>query len=542
MRGLRICFLFLILLSHFLQVSSAPRKRKAIPAKPALTWVKDNSKLFTVQQAENLNSDIQSFKDSLEALPGIYVVTQNDYSIKSPYFRAFKSSVSDDKWYISEAKEYADDFVILIRPRNRTFTTPQLSILYNRNSLKISPFISPLKIERWQNEYNKYLSDTPDTEQSEVIKKLIDLLVSRFFDGQIRDYANIISSQDEMEIARFIKNFQDSTMYKVAVATTLNEEGEDSVFGRALNLRKNDSKEKTVRMAVEYKNLNADIVFVFYPKGVYVFSSLDKEKLSDKAIQNMVSDFIVPQNKTGKHKQAVQLSLKALSDHLKGEKPLDGMSVWEKLGAMLLGVGIPAVFGFYIFKSSTKKKKEQVPNSKPAILNKPNPEKKQVQSLQTKPTSRQVLSAKPEKPEEKNVIKPSISSTPEVAIRKIPLLKLTRATENNKDRGWTLDNTGSLPVTMSRIDDLFKPISPRNEYEKVMLEMIDYIRSLREYTDHEIAHSLGGEGLSGYLDQLYGYVDPAAVRIVFNRGLELLLKNYAERDSRVGKYITTNRH
>lgn len=542
MRGLRICFLFLILLSHFLQVSSAPRKRKAIPAKPALTWVKDNSKLFTVQQAENLNSDIQSFKDSLEALPGIYVVTQNDYSIKSPYFRAFKSSVSDDKWYISEAKEYADDFVILIRPRNRTFTTPQLSILYNRNSLKISPFISPLKIERWQNEYNKYLSDTPDTEQSEVIEKLIDLLVSRFFDGQIRDYANIISSQDEMEIARFIKNFQDSTMYKVAVVTTLNEEGEDSVFGRALNLRKNDSKEKTVRMAVEYKNLNADIVFVFYPKGVYVFSSLDKEKLSDKAIQNMVSDFIVPQNKTGKHKQAVQLSLKALSDHLKGEKPLDGMSVWEKLGAMLLGVGIPAVFGFYIFKSSTKKKKEQVPNSKPAILNKPNPEKKQVQSLQTKPTSRQVLSAKPEKPEEKNVIKPSISSTPEVAIRKIPPLKLTRPTENNKDRGWTLDNTGSLPVTMSRIDDLFKPISPRNEYEKVMLEMIDYIRSLREYTDHEIAHSLGGEGLSGYLDQLYGYVDPAAVRIVFNRGLELLLKNYAERDSRVGKYITTNRH
>lgn len=542
MRGLRICFLFLILLSHFLQVSSAPRKRKAIPAKPALTWVKDNSKLFTVQQAENLNSDIQSFKDSLEALPGIYVLTQNDYSIKSPYFRAFKSSVSDDKWYISEAKEYADDFVILIRPRNRTFTTPQLSILYNRNSLKISPFISPLKIERWQNEYNKYLSDTPDTEQSEVIEKLIDLLVSRFFDGQIRDYANIISSQDEMEIARFIKNFQDSTMYKVAVVTTLNEEGEDSVFGRALNLRKNDSKEKTVRMAVEYKNLNADIVFVFYPKGVYVFSSLDKEKLSDKAIQNMVSDFIVPQNKTGKHKQAVQLSLKALSDHLKGEKPLDGMSVWEKLGAMLLGVGIPAVFGFYIFKSSTKKKKEQVPNSKPAILNKPNPEKKQVQSLQTKPTSRQVLSAKPEKPEEKNVIKPSISSTPEVAIRKIPPLKLTRPTENNKDRGWTLDNTGSLPVTMSRIDDLFKPISPRNEYEKVMLEMIDYIRSLREYTDHEIAHSLGGEGLSGYLDQLYGYVDPAAVRIVFNRGLELLLKNYAERDSRVGKYITTNRH
>lgn len=542
MRGLRICFLFLILLSHFLQVSSAPRKRKAIPAKPALTWVKDNSKLFTVQQAENLNSDIQSFKDSLEALPGIYVVTQNDYSIKSPYFRAFKSSVSDDKWYISEAKEYADDFVILIRPRNRTFTTPQLSILYNRNSLKISPFISPLKIERWQNEYNKYLSDTPDTEQSEVIEKLIDLLVSRFFDGQIRDYANIISSQDEMEIARFIKNFQDSTMYKVAVVTTLNEEGEDSVFGRALNLRKNDSKEKTIRMAVEYKNLNADIVFVFYPKGVYVFSSLDKEKLSDKAIQNMVSDFIVPQNKTGKHKQAVQLSLKALSDHLKGEKPLDGMSVWEKLGAMLLGVGIPAVFGFYIFKSSTKKKKEQVPNSKPAILNKPNPEKKQVQSLQTKPTSRQVLSAKPEKPEEKNVIKPSISSTPEVAIRKIPPLKLTRPTENNKDRGWTLDNTGSLPVTMSRIDDLFKPISPRNEYEKVMLEMIDYIRSLREYTDHEIAHSLGGEGLSGYLDQLYGYVDPAAVRIVFNRGLELLLKNYAERDSRVSKYITTNRH
>ena len=542
MRGLRICFLFLILLFHFLEASSAPRKRKAIPDKPALTWVKDNSKLFTVQQAENLNSDIQSFKDSLKAFPGIYVVIQNNYSIKSPYFRAFKSSVSDDKWYISEAKEYADDFVILIRPRNRTFTTPQLSILYNRNSLKISPFISPLKIERWQNEYNKYLSDIPDTEQSEVIKKLIDLLASRFFDGQIRDYANIISSQDEVEIASFIKNFQNSTMYKIAVVTTLNEEGEDSVFGRVLNLQKNDSKEKTEQMAVEYKNLNADIVFVFYPKGVYVFSSLDKEKLSDRAIQNMVSEFIVAQNKTGKYKQAVQLSLIALSDHLKGEKPLDGMSVWEKLGAMLLGVGIPVAFGFYIFKSSTKKKKEQVPNSKPAILNKPNPEKNKVQSRQTKPTSRQVLSAKPEKTEEKNVIKPSISSTPEVAIRKIPPLKLTRPTENNKDRGWTLDNTGSLPVTMNRIDDLFKPISPRNEYEKVMLEMIDYIRSLREYTDHEIAHSLGSEGLSAYLDELYGYVDPAAVRIVFNRGLELLLKNYAERDPRVRKYITTNRH
>ena len=541
MRRLRIGFLFLIMLPLFLDVFAAPRKRKAVQAKPSLAWVKDNSKLFTAQQAEDINSNIKNLKDSLKTLPSIYVVTQNDYSIKSPFFRAFKSSVSNDKWYVSEAKEYADDFVILIRPRSKVFTTPQLNILYNRNSPAILPFISSVKIDRLQNEYNKYLSDTPNTAQSEVLEKLINTLGARFFDGQIRDYTHAISSQDKVEINHLIKGFEDSTTYKVAVVTTLNEDGEDSVFGRALKQQNNDSQDKQMQMTVEYKNLNADIVFVFYPKGVHIFSSLDKEKLSDKAIQNLMSKFTSPQAKTAKYKQAMQLSLTALSEHLKGEKPLDGMSIWEKLAATLLGVGIPAGFGWYIFKDSLRKKKTKATHVKP-VANKPTAEKKPVRSPQNKPVANQTSVFKPERKEEKPVPKPNNPPTTEQVIKKIPPLKLTKPTNHAEDRGWTLDNTGSLPVTMSRIDDVFKPISPRNEHEKVMLEMIDYIRSLREYTDQEITHSLGNGGVSLYLDELYGYVDPAAVRIVFNRGLDILIKNYAERDPRVSKYVSGTRH
>lgn len=542
MRALRVSFILIVLLSLYVDSYAAPRKRTASAAKPTLTWVKDNSKLFTVQQAEILNTKIQNLKDSVKTLPDIYVVTQNDYSIKSPFFRAFKSSVTDDKWYISEAKEYADDFVILVRPRSKVFTTPQLNILCNRNSLSITPFLTSVKIDRLQNEYNKYLSDAPNTAQWEIIEKLIYTLRSRFFDGHIRDYSSVVAPQDKVEIARFIQNFQDSTTIKVAMITTLNGEGEDSVFGRTLVSSKDGtSKDKQAQMAVEYKNLNADIVFVFYPKGVYIFSSLSKEKLSDKAIKNLTADFTLPQVKSGNYKQSMQMSLTALSDHLNGNKPLDGMSIWEKLGAVLLGVGIPAAFGFFILKDSLKKKKTKAATAKPAI-SKPVLERKPQPVQSNKPSVNHPSDTKPEKKDEKIEAKPSHHKPIDTSMRVLPLLKLTKPTESGEDRGWTLDNTGSLPVLMTRIDDVFKPISPRNEHEKVMLEMIDFMRLLREYTDQEIAHSLGSKGVSLYLDELYGYVDPAAIRVVFTRGMDVLLKNYAERDPRVSKYISTHHH
>lgn len=540
MRRLRICFIFILLLALCLDGYAAPKKRRAAPAKPVFEWVRDNSKLFTIQQAADLNKVIENLKDSLKTLPPIYVVTQNDYSIKSPFFRAFRSSVTDDKWYLSESKDYEDGFVILIRPRSKVFTTPQLNILCNRNSAFIVPFITSQKIDRLQNEYNKYLSDAPNSAQSAVIEKLVYSLHSRFFDGRVRDYRNVLSPQAEAEVNLMIQNFQDSTTVKVAMITTPNGEGEDSVFGRALLQQKDSDNHKQKQMAVEYKNLDADLIFVFYPKGVWVFSNVDKEKLSDKALQNLINKYALPRNKAGQYKQAMQESLSALSTHFNGDAPLDGMSMWEKIGAMLLGVGIPAAFGWFIFKDSLKKK-NKASNLKPAV-NKPVSEKKPTPSArQNKPAVTQTATSKPEKEEEKKEdkihVKPSVPPITDVVMKVVPRLVLTKPAEIGTDRGWTLDNTGSLPVTMTRIDEVFKPISPRNEHEKMMLEMIDYMRFLREYTNEEIAHSLGSEGVSLYLDELYGVVDPAAVRIVFNRGLDLLIKNYAERDPRVSKYI-----
>lgn len=541
MRGLPVSFIFIVLLSLCFDSSAAPRKRRATTAKPTLSWVKDNSKLFTTQQAANLNQKIENLKDSIKALSPIYVVTQNNYSISSPFFKALKSSVADDKWYLSESKEYADAFMILIRPRSKVFTTPQLNILCNRNSAAIVPFLSSVKIDRLQNEYAKYLSDTPNTAQIEVITKLIEELSSRFFDGQVRDYNNLISTQDKTQIEQLIKSFRDSTGIKVAMVTTRNSGGEDSAFGRTLMSKTGDSKDEQSEMTVEYKNLNADIVFAFYPKGVYLFSSLDKEKLSDKAIQNLISSITQPQAKSGKYRNAMQMSLATLSKHLNGEEPLDGMSIWQKLGAALLGVGIPSVFGWLIFIDSSKKKKARSTSTSKPVVSKPVAEKKTVSSQQSKPSPKPKPEPKPEKKEDKINSKPLDHTTPEIPNRKLPSLKLTKPIEDGEDRGWTLDNTGSLSVMMSRIDDLFKPISTRNGHEKIMLEMIDYMRLLREYTDQEIAHSLGNVGVSRYLDELYECVDPAAVRIVFSRGLDLLIKNYAERDSRVSKYVSTSR-
>lgn len=534
MRGFRIYFIYIVLLFICLEGYAAPKKRKAVAVKPALEWVKDNAKLFTVQQATDLNTEIKKLKDSANYLPAIYVVTQNDYSIRSPYFGAFKSSVADDKWYISESKDYSNDFVILVRPRSKVFTTPQLNILCNRSSAAIVPFLTAQKIDRLQNEYTKYLSDAPNSAQSAIIEKLIYVLHSRFFEGRIRDYKNLISAEDKTEIAHLIQNFQDSTTIKVAVVTTFNKEGEDSVFAPPLIQQKDDDNGKQKQMVVEYKNLDADLVFVFYPKGVWVFSNVDKDRLSNKALQNLISKYTLPLGKSEQYKEAMKESLSALSVHIDGDKPLDGMSMWEKLGAMLLGVGIPAAFGWYIFKDSVKKKKKVV-HRKP-IVNKPVVEKKSVSSQQNKPTISQSTTPKPEKKEEKAQPKPASAPIVDIQIKILPRLAFTKPTESAVDRGWTLDNTGSLPVTMSRIDEVFKPISPRNEHEKMMLEMIDYMRSLREYNDQEIARSLGSEGISIYLDELYGVVDPAAVRIVFNRGLDLLIKNYAERDPRVGRY------
>lgn len=533
---LRICFLFIVLLSFLPDGSAAPKKRRTVSVKPTLTWVKDNSILFAVKQAEELNTTIQSFKDSVKVLPDIYVVTQNDYTVKSPFFRAFKSTVANDKWYVSEGNDYGNSFVILVRPRSRVFTTPQLHILCNRNSPSISPFFSSVKINQLQNEYTKYLNDSPNAAYPEIFERLVNTLRSRFFDGQIRDYSHVISSEDEVEIARLIQKFQDDTTLKVAVVTTLNREGEDSVFGRALVQQRSDSESKKDQMTIEYKNLNADIVFVFYPKGVYVFSSLNNDKLSEKAIQNMISKFTLPQAKSTKYKQAMQLSLAALSAHLNDDEALDGMSSWEKLGAILLGVGIPVAFGWYIFKGSLKKKKSKPSTVKP-IVGKPAVEKKAEVSRSNKPASRSVTVSKPEKKDEKSQVKPQVVPLTEVPLKVLPSLILTKPTDDGEDRGWTLDNTGSLAVTMNRIDEVFKPVSPRNGHEKAMLDMIDYMRSLKGYTDEEITHSLGAKGVSLYLDELYGWVDPAAVRIAFTRGLDLLLKNYSERDPRVGKYV-----
>lgn len=546
MYRLSALFVFCILCLSVLDTSAAPRKRRAVIAKPTLEWVKDNSKLFTVSQAEELNNTIKEIKDSVKIFPKVYVVTQNSYATKSPYYKAFQSSTTNDKWYISESKEYANDFVILVRPKNKLSAESQLHILCDKNSPVISRFISSQKIDQLQSEYTKRLNEASNSTQVDVVQKLILALQSRFFDEQIRDYTHTIGQSNTKEIANSIKIFTDKTSYKVAVITTSNNDKEDSVFAKS-KTKKANSKEIQDSIIVEYENLNADLVFVFYPKGVYLFSKLDKEILSDKAISNLLAEYTQPQAKSGQYKEAMEASLIALSDHMTNETLLDGMSLFEKVAAVLLGIGIPVAFCWFIFKDSFKKTKTKPTSttskpttSKPVVTkpvnSKPTTDKKPAQLRVNKPTD------KPEKKTEK-VPSQSVEPTLNVLVPTniLPLLKLSKPSEGDMDRGWTLDNTGSLSVVMNKIDDLFKPISPRNEHEKVMLEMIDYMRSLREYTDQEIAYSLGIGGVSIYLDELYGYVDPAAVRIVFNRGLDLLMKNYAERDPRVSKYVSTTR-
>lgn len=124
-----------------------------------------------------------------------------------------------------------------------------------------------------------------------------------------------------------------------------------------------------------------------------------------------------------------------------------------------------------------------------------------------------------------------------------PRARKTKAdnTERGKfvlsEKGWTKDNTLNIEVSFLTIEDMIYPLRLRNEHEKAVKRIIQYIRLLDRYTDSQIKETLGEEGLIIPLDNLWKKINPDFVRDVYKRSLFLVVENYAERDERVKPFL-----
>lgn len=114
-----------------------------------------------------------------------------------------------------------------------------------------------------------------------------------------------------------------------------------------------------------------------------------------------------------------------------------------------------------------------------------------------------------------------------------------RKTQNSKSltlkekRGWDTDLTKDLIVCGLTIEDKINPILLCNEHEKEIRRMMWYIRLLEEYSDEQIAQTLGQSGLLPHLEKLWQTIDRRFVRKVYIKSFVILVEIYSLRDSRV---------
>ncbi|MDU1905669.1 MAG: ankyrin repeat domain-containing protein [Dysgonomonas sp.] len=127
---------------------------------------------------------------------------------------------------------------------------------------------------------------------------------------------------------------------------------------------------------------------------------------------------------------------------------------------------------------------------------------------------------------------------PKKETRKTPAKKTKKKEPLISDKGWSEDNTLNIEVTFLTIEDMIYPLRLRNEHEKIVKKMIQYIRVLSRYTDEQIEQTLGEKGLIVHLDNLWDKINPDFVRDVYKRSLFLIVEDYSKRDERVKVFLS----
>lgn len=132
--------------------------------------------------------------------------------------------------------------------------------------------------------------------------------------------------------------------------------------------------------------------------------------------------------------------------------------------------------------------------------------------------------------------KPS-QTKPKKETRKPPAKKTKKKVPLISDKGWSEDNTLNIEVSFLTIEDMIYPLRLRNEHEKIVKKMIQYIRVLSRYTDEQVEQTLGEKGLIVHLENLWDKINPDFVRDVYKRSLFLIVEDYSKRDERVKEFL-----
>ncbi|MDU1903450.1 MAG: hypothetical protein E6772_01595 [Dysgonomonas sp.] len=105
------------------------------------------------------------------------------------------------------------------------------------------------------------------------------------------------------------------------------------------------------------------------------------------------------------------------------------------------------------------------------------------------------------------------------------------------DKGWTIDDTADIHISLATVEDMINPLPLKNEHEKAVKDLTVYIRGLSLYDNNEISKTFGEKGFSIYLETYFLKIKLDAVRSVYIKSLHLLLEDYSQRDPRVKPYV-----
>ena len=99
---------------------------------------------------------------------------------------------------------------------------------------------------------------------------------------------------------------------------------------------------------------------------------------------------------------------------------------------------------------------------------------------------------------------------------------------DSSDKGWTVDDTIELDVNYLTIEDIINPIRIVNQHERLVREMIWYVRKIEKT-------NVDKKEACDILASKWKQVNPKQVRSIYKRSLLVILENYSQQNSRVNK-------
>ena len=97
---------------------------------------------------------------------------------------------------------------------------------------------------------------------------------------------------------------------------------------------------------------------------------------------------------------------------------------------------------------------------------------------------------------------------------------------DSSEKGWTVDDTIELEVNYLTIEDIINPIRMANQHERLVREMIWYVRKVEKT-------NVDKKEACDMLTSKWKQVNPKQVRSIYKRSLLVILENYSKQNSKL---------